>query len=187
MAAVDGRILFATARASAWLDSYFGRRSERTRLPAPLYQWLVEEESDATAFSSADGENELEAEIIRGDADGTFCLAVTERSACLPACTAGLKRVTRREAAVLNWLERGKSNGDIAALLHIELATVKKHLQNIFIKLGVHSRMAAVSCWRRARQHAFRPRLTDSESAAQLRVMPPVTSTEARAKVRAAS
>ena len=52
-------------------------------------------------------------------------------------------RLTPREAEVLLWVAQGKSNGDIAILLGMAEKTVKKHMGNIFDKLGVESRNAA--------------------------------------------
>jgi DNA-binding NarL/FixJ family response regulator len=51
--------------------------------------------------------------------------------------------LTEREAEVLLWVAQGKSNGEIAAILGAAENTVKKHLQNIFEKLGLESRNAA--------------------------------------------
>jgi len=51
--------------------------------------------------------------------------------------------LTGREAEVLLWVAQGKSNGEIATILGTAENTVKKHLQNIFEKLGVDSRNAA--------------------------------------------
>ena len=51
--------------------------------------------------------------------------------------------LTRREADVLFWITRGKSNIEIGEILHISPRTVKKHLEHIFPKLGVKSRLAA--------------------------------------------
>lgn len=48
-----------------------------------------------------------------------------------------------REAEILNWVAQGKSNADIAIILDISVATVKKHLVHIYEKLGVESRHAA--------------------------------------------
>lgn len=57
-----------------------------------------------------------------------------------PLLTLGL---TERESEVLLWVTQGKGNGDIAALLNMAETTVKKHMSNIFEKLGVESRNAA--------------------------------------------
>jgi len=51
--------------------------------------------------------------------------------------------LTVREAEVLLWVAQGKSNGDIAILLGMAEKTVKKHMTNIFNKLGVEGRNAA--------------------------------------------
>ena len=57
-----------------------------------------------------------------------------------PLRTLGL---TEREAEVLLWVAQGKGNGDVATLLDMAEKTVKKHMGNIFNKLGVESRNAA--------------------------------------------
>jgi DNA-binding CsgD family transcriptional regulator len=52
--------------------------------------------------------------------------------------------LTPRECEVLVWVARGKTNPEIAQLLWITPATVRKHLENVFCKLGVGTRTAAV-------------------------------------------
>jgi len=54
--------------------------------------------------------------------------------------------LTEREAEVLLWVAQGKSNGDIAILLGMAETTVKRHLSNLFPKLGVDGRNAATLC-----------------------------------------
>jgi DNA-binding CsgD family transcriptional regulator len=51
---------------------------------------------------------------------------------------------TPREAEVLSWAVRGKRNDEIAQLLFISAATVRKHLDHAYEKLGVHSRTEAL-------------------------------------------
>jgi DNA-binding NarL/FixJ family response regulator len=51
--------------------------------------------------------------------------------------------LTVREAEVLLWVAQGKSNGDISILLGMAEKTVKKHMTNIFDKLGLEGRNAA--------------------------------------------
>ncbi len=51
--------------------------------------------------------------------------------------------LTPRVAEVLLWVAQGKTNGDIATILGISESTVKKHLLEIFAKLGVETRSAA--------------------------------------------
>jgi DNA-binding NarL/FixJ family response regulator len=51
--------------------------------------------------------------------------------------------LTPRVAETLLWIAQGKTNGDIATILGISEATVKKHVLEIFAKLGVETRTAA--------------------------------------------
>jgi DNA-binding CsgD family transcriptional regulator len=41
------------------------------------------------------------------------------------------------------WVAQGKTNFEAAVILNISAATVKKHLENIYAKLGVEGRNAA--------------------------------------------
>jgi DNA-binding CsgD family transcriptional regulator len=53
--------------------------------------------------------------------------------------------LTARELQVLAWVARGKTNPEIAQMLWITPATVRKHLENIYAKLGVRTRTAAAA------------------------------------------
>lgn len=52
--------------------------------------------------------------------------------------------LTPREAEVLLWLAQGKTNSEIGTILGTQEATVKKHLEHVFAKLGVEGRSAAM-------------------------------------------
>jgi len=49
-------------------------------------------------------------------------------------------KLTRREIEVIEYLRRGFANKQIADALAIREDTVKKHLRNAYVKLGVHRR-----------------------------------------------
>lgn len=53
--------------------------------------------------------------------------------------------LTRREREILAWVERGNTNAQIAEALCIAPGTVKKHLDNVYAKLGVGTRTAAIT------------------------------------------
>jgi DNA-binding CsgD family transcriptional regulator len=53
--------------------------------------------------------------------------------------------LTQREVEIMRWVAVGASNGEIARGLCIAEHTVRKHLENVFAKLDVHTRSAAVS------------------------------------------
>jgi DNA-binding CsgD family transcriptional regulator len=54
-------------------------------------------------------------------------------------------RLTRREREVVEAVAEGRSNAEIASQLCISPATVAKHLEHVYDKLGVHSRTAALA------------------------------------------
>ena len=53
--------------------------------------------------------------------------------------------LTSREADVLLWLSRGKTNREIGQILDISPRTVNKHLEQVFVKLGVENRASAAA------------------------------------------
>jgi DNA-binding response OmpR family regulator len=54
-------------------------------------------------------------------------------------------QLTPRELDVLAWIARGKTNRDIAEILGMSPRTVNKHLEHIFVKMGVETRAAAAA------------------------------------------
>ena len=53
--------------------------------------------------------------------------------------------LTPREREILQWVAAGLQNKEIAQKLGLSLATVRNHVHNILDKLGVHSKLEAVS------------------------------------------
>jgi DNA-binding response OmpR family regulator len=51
--------------------------------------------------------------------------------------------LTQRESEVLLWIARGKPNRDIGEILGLAARTVNKHLEQIYVKLGVENRASA--------------------------------------------
>ncbi|HVV31031.1 MAG TPA: response regulator transcription factor, partial [Mycobacteriales bacterium] len=70
-----------------------------------------------------------------------------------------LDALTGRERAVLDGLVSGRSSAQIAADLGVSTNTVRTHTNKLFHKLGVHTRLAAVSV---ARGAGMRPDHADS-------------------------
>lgn len=52
-------------------------------------------------------------------------------------------RLSARETEVAGWLAEGKSNPEIAIILHVHVRTVEKHMERILEKLGVENRTTA--------------------------------------------
>jgi len=57
----------------------------------------------------------------------------------------GVDHLTPRERQILQHVSRGKTNAEVAWQLGISPETVRKHLENAYEKLGVHTRTGAVA------------------------------------------
>jgi DNA-binding CsgD family transcriptional regulator len=123
----SGAIEFVSAPARRLLLAYFGR-SSAGELPASVADWL------------ASGSSEL---VFR---QGRRRLTI-ERSgqALLLSETVDELGLTAREQQILAWVARGKTNPEIAEILWITPSTVRKHLENVYAKLGVRTRTAAAA------------------------------------------
>ncbi len=59
-----------------------------------------------------------------------------------PEKASGFAALTPAELGVLRLLSKGATNREIAAALHIEETTVKKHVSNMLKKTGLRNRVA---------------------------------------------
>ena len=81
----------------------------------------------------------IETRLRRTEQQGR-CEFKPDFSSAKPLLALGL---TPRAAEALLWLAQGKTNPEIATILGITESTVKKHVQEMFDKLGVETRGAA--------------------------------------------
>jgi DNA-binding CsgD family transcriptional regulator len=75
----------------------------------------------------------------------TWCLAAVVAAAPRALTVELGRRPTRREAQVLRLVAAGKTNPQVAAALAVSRHTVKRHLDNLFAKLGLSSRAEAAA------------------------------------------
>jgi DNA-binding CsgD family transcriptional regulator len=88
--------------------------------------------------------------------------ATVELPADMPPPDGGPPPLTAREREVLQWVAAGLQNKQIAQTLDLSLATVRNHIHSILEKLGVHSKLEAVSL-------AFRAGWVSKQPAAEAR------------------
>jgi DNA-binding NarL/FixJ family response regulator len=139
-----------TPGALAALSRFFGQPGARDVLPDPVRAWLDEQrraESIALARPLrriVDG-RQLIVRYLPPTAGSSAALLLDE--APVKGGKHGLRSLglTEREAEVLSLLSLGVANAEIATRLSLSLWTVKRHLANIYAKLGVSSRIAAAA------------------------------------------
>jgi DNA-binding NarL/FixJ family response regulator len=69
---------------------------------------------------------------------------IRNRLAGIPADREQIGQLTRRETEILWLMASGATNRTLAGRLHLSPATVRNHSHNIFEKLRVPNRLAAV-------------------------------------------
>ena len=72
--------------------------------------------------------------------------------------------LTPREREVVALVAEGLTNAQIAFHLSISPGTVRRHLENVFAKLGVHTRTAAVARLRSLSEESAASRRLPSSS-----------------------
>ena len=148
----DGRLLWRTPLARRLLQDYFGVDDDTC--PATLRAWInaaraAAQENREPPLVASLGPRRLLAALhdpSRLGHEGEWLLVLREENhqAAIEALLTGF-RLTQREAEVLYWVSKGKTNKDIGDILGSSPRTVNKHLEHVFEKLGVETRTAAAN------------------------------------------
>ena len=148
--AADGKVVWKTPLARDLLMQHF----DGGELDAAVLAWVRDELARRAVAGTAPGEPLTLARQNRrlilalheqtGDDEWLIVMRESSDQAVIDALGAAFK-LTTREAEVLYWLAKGKTNRDIGDILGSSPATVKKHLERVYVKLGVETRTAAAS------------------------------------------
>jgi CheY-like chemotaxis protein/DNA-binding CsgD family transcriptional regulator len=146
--ASDGRLLWQTPLARELLKTYYGTSAPDT--PPQILDWLrrhladAERQIEPPRLSAELGARRLSIRLHQqtGDEDWLIVMREVSDAAIIESMSLAFK-LTAREAEVLYWVVKGKINRDIGDIVGASPATVKKHLERVFAKLGVETRTAA--------------------------------------------
>ena len=150
----DGRVRAMTAGARAALDAYFGAPArDGHSLPEVVRRWIAAtvaasaRRDDVAAppgpFVLARGDGRLSLRMVGGRDEPI--LLVEERRVAVDVAHLRRLGLTAREAEVLRLTATGATSAAVGRRLGISGATVAKHLDHIYRKLGVESRTAAAA------------------------------------------
>lgn len=148
--APDGRLVWASPAARSLVNGRLGEEPEALAERPELRSWLaaiaVRAWSEVVELCLAGSNGALSLAAVGRSPDGAlFLRASASEGEGSPQRLALAFGLSQREAEVLVWLARGKSNRDIAQILGLSPRTVMKHLERIFTKLGVENRTAAAA------------------------------------------
>lgn len=139
----DGKLVWQTALARKLLTEYFGSDQQA---PPQVLGWFEAQlaAAEPAPLVIARGAKRLSFALHEATGDGEWLVVLREASdaAMIEAMTLAF-RLTAREAEVLYWVVKGKTNRDIGDILGLSPRTVTKHLEHVFQKLGVETRTAA--------------------------------------------
>lgn len=151
--AVDrsGRLRWCTPQAGARLAATLDATAGGVTLPTVARQWLetLLQSPDISAAEknvtiATGAKRILRFSFVGEGASDEILLQLTDNDqASDEALLQERLPLTTREAEVLLWTARGKSNRDIGTILGLSPRTVNKHLEQIFAKLGVDNRTSA--------------------------------------------
>lgn len=148
------RAVWQTPLARRLMHDYFG--AAPAQIPEQVLEWLRAESSLAAngreprplpISRPADGGTRQLVFALQqrtGDDDLLIVMREVSDAAVVDAMVQAF-RLTLREAEVLYWVAKGKTNRDIGDILGSSPATVKKHLERVYVKLGVETRTAAAA------------------------------------------
>ncbi len=137
------RVRWATPLAQRWLH---GLLDIDGRLLLSVRRWLAQDISTSdAAFTVATADQRLVFSRLSGADSGQRLLIQQRAQVPEPQALMRTLRLTVREAEVLHWVALGKTNPEIAGVLDMSPRTVNKHLEHIFVKLGVETRTAAAT------------------------------------------
>ncbi len=153
----DGRRVWQTALARKMLAEHFGGDDANT--PPEVIAWVAREAlrrragADPATLTVARGSRRITfalhampEETVEDASDGEWLVVMRESddASVVEAVMLNFK-ITAREAEVLYWVVKGKTNRDIGDTLGTSPRTVTKHLEHVFEKLGVETRTAAAA------------------------------------------
>jgi CheY-like chemotaxis protein/DNA-binding CsgD family transcriptional regulator len=153
----DGRRVWQTALARKLLGEHFG--GAETVTPPEVIAWVAREAlrrragADPLTLTVARGSRRMSfalhpmpEETLEESGDGEWLVVMRESDdAAVVEAVALACRLTAREAEVLYWVVKGKTNRDIGDILGTSPRTITKHLEHVFEKLGVETRTAAAA------------------------------------------
>lgn len=149
----NGKTAFVSEFARQLFDKYFASEKRAgSSLPETLWNWLNQSKSEAKTtefevplppFKIANEKGELTVRRTYNRMSRERTLLLEEKRFASSKMFEPLQ-MTKREAEILFWITQGKTDGAIAEICGISPRTVHKHVENIYTKLGVETRTAAM-------------------------------------------
>jgi len=153
--------VYLSRRAQQLLLRYFPAwEKSGSGLPQPLEQWLLPLIDGGrlplglcAPWQTGGPDGRLEVRwMTAGPSAEMSLLLIEEKPHYEPRLLRQRLGLSHREAEVLFWIARGKTSAESATILSVSRRTIDKHLEHIYTKLGIESRVdAAALVWKTLR------------------------------------
>lgn len=144
---INGRMVWSTAHVrQLFASAHADENWLSLQLPDQIKYWLSHNPEKHSSIQLKGRDEKLQVKFLGRVSPGEYLLRLLDDNE-LVARSALKERfeLTEREAEVLFWLSRGKTNREIGQILTMSPRTVNKHLEPVFRKLSVENRTTAVS------------------------------------------
>jgi DNA-binding response OmpR family regulator len=141
-----GKIRWSTPQATRLVNAATGNDEGLDVVSAHIGRWMaMRDATRETSFAIRQaGQASLQLSFLgRIDADEFLFRLTAENPMSDDEILRQHFSLTQRESEVLLWIAKGKSNRDIGEILGLSARTVTKHLEQIYVKLGVENRASA--------------------------------------------
>jgi DNA-binding CsgD family transcriptional regulator len=152
----QGRVRLMTDCARQWLQHYYGPPNGRQthRLPEDVWRWVRQQQSVLTPQDAVPPSRtplvikregkQLVVRLLTDHAEGQMFLLLEEQGPIFSPALLAPVGLTKRENEILYWVAQGKTNKEIAYTLGLSPHTIRTRLEDLYGKLGVSTRAAAV-------------------------------------------
>nr|WP_210270709.1 response regulator transcription factor [Rhizobium rhizolycopersici] len=143
----DGKVRWSTPQATRLVNAATGTDDGLEAVSADIGRWMKERDAiagDGSFTIHQTGQSNLQLAYLGsiGPDEYLFRLSTESRLRDDEILRQHFS-LTQRESEVLLWIAKGKANRDIGEILGLSARTVTKHLEQIYVKLGVENRASA--------------------------------------------
>ncbi|MBB3964978.1 response regulator transcription factor [Rhizobium metallidurans] len=142
----DGNIHWSTPQATRLVNAAMGSDDGMETVIATIANWMKDRAPtarDATIAVAHGGQDVLQLAFLGTIGPDEYLFRLTASQRADDQVLRQRFALTHRESEVLLWIAKGKANRDIGEILGLSARTVNKHLEQIYVKLGVENRASA--------------------------------------------
>ncbi len=138
----DGNIHWSTPQATRLVNAAMGSDDGMDTVISTIAAWMKDRTASTIAVAPG-GQDVLQLAFLGTIGPDEYLFRLTASQRADDQVLRQRFALTHRESEVLLWIAKGKANRDIGEILGLSARTVNKHLEQIYVKLGVENRASA--------------------------------------------